>query len=170
MASSEFNWPRLNPCTTRDIVRERKILARKLKMRMLGASPCEVDEIDSPDSSDDERQQELAHQKELIHARIPFTRPKADDTQFVDVACGEQPGLVDGDYVVFHLNSAKCGGPRTYTNVHLAGLAGMHLAELGRARDKTWKFCMFQALVALLAKTQLRCASEYFFSDLNIKS
>ncbi|XP_058808704.1 uncharacterized protein LOC131674205 [Phymastichus coffea] len=155
VASSEFDWPRLYPCTTRDIVKERKILARRVKMRMLGASPCEVDEIDSPESSEDEMQRELAHQKELGLARIPFTYRKDDDPQLVDRDIGDTPGLVYGDYVIFQLTSQKCGD-RTYANVCLRGTTGMHLAELGRAREKTWKFCVFQALVALLAKTQLR--------------
>ncbi|XP_008204179.1 uncharacterized protein LOC103315718 [Nasonia vitripennis] len=152
---SEFEWPKLWPCSKRDIVREQKILARKKRMKETGALPCEIDEVDSPESSDDERLQELAHQKELVHARIPYTYPKKRSILLIDRASGEHPGLVDGDYVTFELLTKK-GVPRTYANVCLRGLTGMHLAELERTRETTWKFCLYQALVALLTKTQLR--------------
>lgn len=109
----------------------------------------------SKESSDDERLQELAHQKELVHARIPYTYPKKQDVLLIDRASGEHPGLVDGDYATFELLTKK-GVARTYANVCLRGLTGMHLAELERSRERTWKFCLYQALVALLTRTQLR--------------
>ena len=105
-------------------------------------------------TSDDEKLQELANLKELGHARIPLTSPKKRDVILVDRAAGENPGLVNGDYYVIELCS-KSGG-RIYANVCLRGLVGMPIAELTRCREKTWKFCLFQALVALLAKTQIR--------------
>lgn len=46
--SSDFEWPELAPCLKRDFVREKKVLARKLKMKQMGATPCEIEEIDSP--------------------------------------------------------------------------------------------------------------------------
>lgn len=99
--------------------------------------------------------QEMANLKELGHARIPFTFPLKREVLMVDRACGERPGLVDGDYIVYELLSDK-GFSRTYATVCIRGLTGMHLAELKRTRETTWKFCLYQAIVALLAKTQLR--------------
>jgi len=71
----------------------------------------------------------------------------------VDRAVGERSGLVDGDYVIVKLPS-----DRVYASVVLRGLKGMHLLEMNslRERKNTWKFCFYQAVVALLAKTQLR--------------
>ncbi|XP_014213227.1 uncharacterized protein LOC106642819 [Copidosoma floridanum] len=147
-------WPKLFPCSRRDVVRERKILARKAKMRKLGALPCKIDAVDSPESSDEEELVEMANLKELGHAVIPRTLPKKRNVILVDRACGESPGLVEGDYVVFELVSKKA--TRSYTNICLRGTTGMHLGELERVRERTWKFCLFQALVALLTKTQFR--------------
>ena len=120
----------------------------------MGVLPCHL-EMD--DTSDDEPKDDYADHKELGHARIPRTCPKSTKYLLVDRAAGEDPGLVDGDYILFQLASKK-KGKRTYADVCLRGLKGMHIVELSpkRAREKTWKFCFYQAVVALLAKTQLR--------------
>lgn len=99
----------------------------------------------------------MANRKELGHARLPEICPKMTKSFMVDRDAGERPGLVDGDYVVFEFYSKK-RGPRVYADVCLRGLKGMHLIELSDLRDRrsTWKFCFYQAIVALLAKTQLR--------------
>lgn len=103
--------------------------------------------------------QEMAALKELVHPRIPLSYPKKLDVQMVDRSTGESPGLVFGDYTIFDLESKK-GDHRTYATVTLRGLVGMHMVELEREREKSWKFCLFQGLVALLAKTQLRYVSD----------
>jgi hypothetical protein len=106
------------------------------------------------ESSDDEKLEELARKKELVHARIPITYLIEQENIKVDRACGERIGLVDGDCIIYELD---CGEQsRTYANLCLRGLVGMHLEELKRIRQKTWKFCLFQNIIALLVKTQLR--------------
>ncbi|XP_023315140.1 uncharacterized protein LOC106652243 [Trichogramma pretiosum] len=152
---SRMDWPRSWPCIDEDDVRKMKIRLRKMKMKKMLKSPCEVNAIDSPGTSDDERMEEMAHQKELGHARIPVTKPKPDIKVTIDRACGNQPGLVFGDYIYWSLTS-KNNARLEYANVCLRGLTGMHLGELSRSRRTTWKFCLYQAMVALLAKTQLR--------------
>ncbi|CAD6225430.1 GSCOCG00005675001-RA-CDS, partial [Cotesia congregata] len=94
--------------------------------------------------------------RELGHARVPAVCLATKKThQIVDRSTGERPGLVDGDYVTCEFES-KGDYRLVYTQVCLRGTKGMHLIELARERTKTWKFCFYQALVALLAKTQLR--------------
>ncbi|XP_014483133.1 PREDICTED: uncharacterized protein LOC106748781 [Dinoponera quadriceps] len=101
---------------------------------------------------------DLAGRKELGHVRAPVPCPTPKSDLMVDRAAGERPGLVDGDYVVVELATDGPYGKCVYANVVLRGLKGMHLPELSplRERRNTWKFCLYQALVALLAKTQLR--------------
>lgn len=150
-------WPGVWPCVSRDLAGEFKKLERLRKRKRKGLLPCQSDtdsEINEEVPRDD-----FADRKELGHARVPIACPGVKKSQRVDRASGEQPGLVDGDYVVFVFDSGDDGkGTRSYADVCLRGLKGMHLAELSckRVREKTWKFCFYQAIVALLAKTQLR--------------
>ena len=127
-------------------------IKEKLKQTK-SATPCEIDKM-TFELNHDVDLEELANLKELGHARIPVTCTTKSDRIFVDQACGEQPGLVYGDYAIVKFRSK--GINRTLTTVTLRGLDGMQIAELKREKIKTWKFCLFQALVALLAKTQLR--------------
>lgn len=142
------------PCTTRDMAQElleRRREERKKRTDLFPCDPGDIPEIfEDPDKDYSDR-------KELGHARIPQTCPLPTKEMLVDQAAGEQPGLVDGDYIIFELPS-KTRGNRIYADVCLRGLKGMHLPELGplRMRKNTWKFCFYQAIVALLAKTQLR--------------
>ncbi|CAK9805070.1 hypothetical protein ANTPLA_LOCUS4312 [Anthophora plagiata] len=151
-ADSE-KWPGMWPCTTRDLAKE--ILERRRQKRKTRKDlfPCDPDDIQ--DLFDDPNK-DYSDRKELGHARIPQTCPLPTKELLVDRAAGEQPGLVNGDYIVFELPS-KARGNRVYADVCLRGLKGMHLPELGllRTRKNTWKFCFYQAVVALLAKTQL---------------
>ena len=86
--------------------------------------------------------------------RLPINCPKKNEILLVDRAIGDNPGLVAGDYILYELVSKK--GSRIYANVCLRGLVGMHLVELERTRENTWKFCLYQAVTALLARTQFR--------------
>ncbi|XP_044576999.1 uncharacterized protein LOC123260113 [Cotesia glomerata] len=113
----------------------------------LGAIDSNVGDVDVDD---------YATCRELGHARVPAVCLATKKThQIVDRSTGERPGLVDGDYVTCEFES-KGDYRIVYTQVCLRGTKGMHLIELARERTKTWKFCFYQALVALLAKTQLR--------------
>nr|XP_012138611.1 PREDICTED: uncharacterized protein LOC105662224 [Megachile rotundata] len=147
-------WPGMWPCTTRDMAKEileRRKQQRRAKRDLFPCDPGDVrDEFEDPSKDYSDR-------KELGHARIPQPCPAPTKELLVDRAAGEQPGLVDGDYVIFELPS-KAKGTRIYADVCLHGLKGMHLPELSvlRARRNTWKFCFYQAIVALLAKTQIR--------------
>ncbi|KZC13949.1 hypothetical protein WN55_06300 [Dufourea novaeangliae] len=147
-------WPGLWPCTQRDLMNELRERRRQKRKKRKDLFPCEPD--DEKDAFDDP-QNDFSDRKELGHARIPPVCPSAAKDWTVDRAAGEQPGLVDGDYIIFELPS-KRKATRVYADVCLRGLKGMHLPELGllRQRRKTWKFCFYQAVVALLAKTQLR--------------
>lgn len=115
--------------------------------------PC-----DPPDDDEDEfllrqRRSNFANRKELGHVRMPVSHPDSKEKLLVDCAVGERPGLVDGDYVIVELPTK-----RVYAYVVLHGLKGMHLLEMSSLRERTytWKFCFYQAVVALLAKTQFR--------------
>lgn len=145
-------WSGLWPCTKRDLVKE---LQKRRKEKTRNLFPCDTDEEEEDIYGDPNK--DFSDRKELGHARIPQVCPPPTRYTLVDRAAGEQPGLVDGDYIVFELPS-KTRGNRVYADVCLRGLKGMHLLELGllRQRRKTWKFCFYQAVVALLAKTQLR--------------
>lgn len=113
----------------------------------LGAIDLNIGDVDVDD---------YATCRELGHARVPAVCQTTKKThQIVDQSTGERPGLVDGDYVTCEFES-KGDDRLVYTQVCLRGTKGMHLIELARERTKTWKFCFYQALVALLAKTQLR--------------
>lgn len=103
-----------------------------------------------------DQRSDFANRKELSHVRVPVTCPEAKEMLLVDRAVGERPGLVDGDYVIVGFASKERNN--VYANVVLRGLKGMHLPELSplRERRNTWKFCFYQAVIALLAKTQLR--------------
>ncbi|XP_076299845.1 uncharacterized protein LOC143218508 [Lasioglossum baleicum] len=147
-------WPGLWPCTTRDLVNELKERRRQKRKERKDLFPCEPDDED--DIYDDPIN-DYSERKELGHARIPPICPSLAKEWMVDRAAGEQPGLVDGDYIIFELPS-KGKVTKIYADRCIHGLRGMHLPELGlkRQRRKTWKFCFYQAIVALLAKTQLR--------------
>ncbi|XP_036146275.1 uncharacterized protein LOC114254284 [Monomorium pharaonis] len=116
---------------------------------------------DQLDDDEDEflRQQksDFANRKELCYVRVPPPRPKLKLEKSVDHrAAGNRPGLVNGDYVIVELRS-PLEIKRIYAIVVLRGMRGMHLLEMtSRERRNTWKFCFYQAIVALLAKTQLR--------------
>jgi len=99
---------------------------------------------------------DFSNRRELGHVRAPVSCRHKLKAELVDRAIGERPGLVNGDYVIVRLASEEA--KRVYANVILRGLKGMHLVELSvlRERRNTWKFCFYQAIVALLAKTQLR--------------
>ncbi|KAL6257185.1 hypothetical protein P5V15_012115 [Pogonomyrmex californicus] len=103
-----------------------------------------------------EQRSDFANRKELGHVRVPVSYPEMELSYMMNRAAGERPGLVDGDYVIVQLQSKRKS--RVYANVVLHGLKGMHLPELSQLRERrnTWKFCFYQAIVALLAKTQLR--------------
>ena len=145
-------WPGVWPCIKTKLVEERECLERMRKRKRMGILPCHLE-----DSSADDNMDDYADHKELGHARIPQICSKSNKYYLVDRAAGENPGLVDGTYIVFELVSKKIG-KRVYADVCLRGLKGMHITELSprRAREKTWKFCFYQAIVALMAKTQLR--------------
>ncbi|XP_043465461.1 uncharacterized protein LOC122500551 [Leptopilina heterotoma] len=95
--------------------------------------------------------------QELGCPRIPNNCFKHDSYLFVDHAAGLNAGLVNGDYLKFEFPSKK-KEKIVNLNVCLRGFRGMHLSELSsqRTKQKSWKFCFYQAITALLAKTQLR--------------
>ncbi|KAK9300682.1 hypothetical protein QLX08_006716 [Tetragonisca angustula] len=148
-------WPGMWPCTTRDMTKElleRRRQKRKKRKDLFPCDPADVRDVFEDPAKD------YSDRKELGHARIPQScPPPCKMSMSVDRAAGEQPGLVNGDYIIFELPS-KTQGNRIYADVCLRGLKGMHLPELGalRTRRKTWKFCFYQAIVSLLVKTQLR--------------
>ncbi|KAG8041788.1 hypothetical protein G9C98_007092 [Cotesia typhae] len=106
----------------------------------LGAIDLNIGDVDVDD---------YATCRELGHARVPAVCQATKKTHhIVDRSTGERPGLVDGDYVTCEFES-KGDDRLVYTQVCLRGTKGMHLIELARERTKTWKFCFYQALVAL---------------------
>ncbi|XP_033226602.1 uncharacterized protein LOC117179071 [Belonocnema kinseyi] len=147
-------WPGTSPYIKRKLAEEWKHIEKITKSKRMGVLPCllETEDISEYGPNDDY----ISH-KGLGHARIPRTHPKIAKYLMVDRAAGENPGLVDGDYILLEFSSKK-KGKRIYADVCLRGLKGMHIVELSprREREKTWKFCFYQAVVALLAKTQLR--------------
>ncbi|KAI4504883.1 hypothetical protein M0802_000433, partial [Mischocyttarus mexicanus] len=149
-------WPSMWPCDTRDFLTEIEERERLEESKRKDIFPCDKIEKDVRQKLTRQLKDDFAMRKELGHARVPPNCPKLNKF-YVDRASGEKPGLVDGDYVIFQLSSKK-KGVRVYADVCLRGLKGMHLVELAsfRNRQKTWKFCFYQAIVALLAKTQLR--------------
>ncbi|KAK2582865.1 hypothetical protein KPH14_008943 [Odynerus spinipes] len=149
-------WPGVWPCDTRDFMGELEERERLEEMGRKDLFPCDRAPQDVRQTLSRQLKDDFAVRKELGHARIPPICPKAKKL-LVDRAAGERPGLVDGDYMIFELFSKK-KGIRVYADVCIRGLKGMHLIELGCLRDRqnTWKFCFYQAVIALLAKTQLR--------------
>ncbi|KAI4490430.1 hypothetical protein M0804_003374 [Polistes exclamans] len=150
-------WPSVWPCDTRDFFAEIDERDRLEENKRKDIFPCDKIEKNIGEKLTRRLKEDFAMRKELGHARLPpICCPKLNKF-YVDRDAGERPGLVDGDYVIFQLSSKK-KGVRVYADVCLRGLKGMHLVELGSSRDrqKTWKFCFYQAVVALLAKTQLR--------------
>ncbi|XP_011311578.1 uncharacterized protein [Fopius arisanus] len=143
---------KLWPCVSRDFHEDQKLLGFLERRKLLGLLPCQEGFPDGPDELEN-----FGNFKELGHARIPVTCPRDEKLLVVERASGERPGLVDGDYIIAEVGSDP-EEPRIYTQVCLRGTKGMHLIELSgvRAKEKTWKFCFYQAIVALLAKTQLR--------------
>ncbi|XP_018347415.1 PREDICTED: uncharacterized protein LOC108751630 isoform X1 [Trachymyrmex septentrionalis] len=152
---SERLWPSVPPLFARDTVigleneweEERRRKRRDIFL------------YDSTDNDKDkflrnQQMSDFANRKELGHIRVPVLYSESRLKLSVDCAVGDQcPGLVDGDYMTVELPSK-----RVYAYVVLHGLKGMHLLEISsmRERKNTWKFCFYQAIVALLAKTQLR--------------
>lgn len=150
-------WPGTWPCIARDLAGERRDAEKLKKRKAQGLLPCQ--EASDTDSSPDVPKDDFADHKELGHARIPLYCQSVHKTHSIDRYTGDKPGLVDGDYVLFLFDKGHSeASKRIYADVCLQGMKGMHLGELKdqRAREKTWKFCFYQALVALLAKTQLR--------------
>ncbi|KAF7419090.1 hypothetical protein HZH68_001743 [Vespula germanica] len=150
-------WPNMWPCDTRDFLKEIEDREKSEERKRKDIFPCESIIANDERRSSRQLKEDFASMKEVGHARIPPICPKITKSFLVDRDVGERPGLVDGDYVIFEFYSKKKGA-RAYADVCLRGLKGMHLLELGsyRNREKTWKFCFYQAIVALLAKTQLR--------------
>lgn len=148
-------WPGVWPCTARDLLGE--LLEKEGRRKRRDVFPCDSRIDEENELLLRQHRSDLANRKELGHVRAPVPCPESK-LGLVDRAAGERPGLVDGDYVLVELATENPQVGRTYANVVLRGLKGMHLPELSplRERRSTWKFCLYQALVALLAKTQLR--------------
>lgn len=159
--TEDDKWPGRWPCTTRDMTRELLAKRKKKRMKRKDLFPCDLD--DTFDILEDQAN-DYADRKELGHARIPQICALPHRESLVDRCTGEKFGLVDGDYIIFELPS-KTRGTRIYADVCLRGMKGMHLPELSlmRARKNTWKFCFYQGIVALLAKTQLRYLLNVYF-------
>ncbi|XP_018405507.1 PREDICTED: uncharacterized protein LOC108781891 isoform X1 [Cyphomyrmex costatus] len=143
-------WPSVPPLFARDEVIGLEMDWEKERRR-------DVFPYDSDGDKDeflrDQQRSDFANLKELGHVRVPVSYSEAKLKLSVDRSIGERPGLVNGDYVFVELPSN-----RVYANVILRGMKGMHLVEITTLRERrnTWKFCFYQAVVALLAKTQLR--------------
>ncbi|XP_048505518.1 uncharacterized protein LOC105683224 [Athalia rosae] len=144
-------WPGVWPCKERDSSPE------ALKGKRKFGQPCT--EVDSENASaSGEPEDDFASHIELWHARIPPECPsERSNPPMIDRAIGLNSSLVSGDYILTETVSKKKGN-RVYATACLRGLVGMHIAELDalRARVKTWKWCFYQAIIALLVKTQLR--------------
>lgn len=142
---------------TRELLEKRK----QKRMKRKDLFPCDLD--DTFDILEDQAN-DYSERKELGHARIPQICTLPHKESLVDRCTGEKFGLVDGDYIIFELPS-KARGTRIYADVCLRGMKGMHLPELSvmRARKNTWKFCFYQGIIALLAKTQLRYLLNIYF-------
>ncbi|XP_066601035.1 uncharacterized protein [Prorops nasuta] len=147
-------WPKRWPCTTRDLRAEVRAREKAKKRKRRDLFPCDSEES-SGDPELEEEKLEFAIAKELGHARIPPICPNPE-VILIDRAVGDQQGLVDGDYVSFAMLSMR--NLRVHSAVLIRGSKGMRLHDLCcfRERRNTWKFCFYQALVALLAKTQIR--------------
>lgn len=147
------------PCVTRDELKTREKEGRKRRRDIF---PCDSQhDDDAEEFLLREQRSDFANRKELGHVR---TRVQCADSKLkllIDRAVGERPGLVDGDYVIVEFDAPEGQDRRVYANVILRGLKGMHLPELSSLRERrnTWKFCFYQAVVALLARTQLRYSS-----------
>lgn len=150
---SERLWPSL----ARDATIRLEIRGREKRKRRRDVFPCDPSDVDEDELLLRVQRSNFANRKELDHARVPIFDPEARQKLTADRAVGERPGLVDGDYVIVELPFN-----RVYANVVLRGLKGMHLLEMSSLRERkhTWKFCFYQAVVALLAKTQLRYAQD----------
>ncbi|XP_018306990.1 uncharacterized protein [Mycetomoellerius zeteki] len=149
---SERLWPSVPPLFPRDAViglekeweKERRRKRRDIFLY----------DDDKNEFLRNQQRSDFANRKELGHVRVPVSYSESRLKLLVDCAIGDQrPGLVDGDYTIVEIPSK-----RVYAYVVLRGLKGMHLLEIStmRVRRNTWKFCFYQAIVALLAKTQLR--------------
>ncbi|KAL0120014.1 hypothetical protein PUN28_007996 [Cardiocondyla obscurior] len=144
-------WPTVWPCVTRDEVNELEARGKERKRRR-DVFPCDP-VVDENEILLRERKSDFANRKELGHVRASAMSHPKPKRKTMDRAVGERPGLVDGDYVIVELPTG-----RVYAYVVLRGLKGMHLLEMSSLRERrnTWKFCFYQAVVALLARTQLR--------------
>ncbi|XP_018359681.1 PREDICTED: uncharacterized protein LOC108758934 isoform X1 [Trachymyrmex cornetzi] len=148
-------WPSVPPLFARDTVigleteweKERRRKQRDIFL-------YDLTDDDKDKFLQNQQRSDFANRKELGHVRVPVSYLESRLKLSVDCAVGDQrPGLVDGDYMTVKLPSE-----RVYAYVVLRGLKGMHLLEISSLRERrnTWKFCFYQAIVALLAKTQLR--------------
>lgn len=145
---------RLRPSFTRDAATGLGAREKEGRKRRRDLFPCDPSDDDEGEFRLCQQRSDFANRKELDYVRVPVSYPESKRKLTVERAVGERPGLVDGDYVI-----VKLPFNRVYANVVLRGLKGMHLLEMSllRERKNTWKFCFYQAVVALLAKTQLRC-------------
>ncbi|EZA54012.1 hypothetical protein X777_05861 [Ooceraea biroi] len=141
----------------RDLLSKLETREMKSKEKRKNNFPCDSKHDDRDEFVRRDQKRDSANRRELAHVRAPVPCPKSKLELLVDRTTGERPGLVNGDYVIVELASEGLN-KRVYANVVLRGLKGMHLLELNTLRERrsTWKFCFYQAIVALLAKTQLR--------------
>lgn len=146
-------WPSVWPCLTQDAASELETREKGGRKRRRDVFPCDTPDDDEDEFLLHEQKSDFANRKELGHVRAPVSCPESKLKLSMDRAVGERPGLVNGDYVIVELPSK-----RVYAIVVLRGMKGMHLLEMNSPRERrnTWKFCFYQAIVALLAKTQLR--------------
>ncbi|XP_029666284.1 uncharacterized protein LOC115237416 [Formica exsecta] len=149
-------WPSVWPCVTRDELKTREKEGRKRRRDIFPCDPQHDD--DAEEFLLREQRSDFANRKELGHVRKRVQCADSKLKLLIDRAVGERPGLVDGDYVIVEFDAPEGQDRRVYANVVLRGLKGMHLPELSSLRERrnTWKFCFYQAVVALLARTQLR--------------
>ncbi|KMQ92044.1 hypothetical protein RF55_8023 [Lasius niger] len=152
-------WPGVWPCVTRDELKTRREKeGRKKRRDVFPCDPRHDDDDEEESLLRPEQRSDFANRKELGHVRARVRCADSKLKLLVDRAIGERPGLVDGDYVIVEFDAPEGHDRRVYANVVLRGLKGMHLPELSplRERRNTWKFCFYQAVVALCARTQLR--------------
>ncbi|XP_018044451.1 PREDICTED: uncharacterized protein LOC108684573 [Atta colombica] len=147
-------WPSVSPLFARDaVIRLEKECDKERQRKQRNIFLYDLTDDDKDKFLQNQQRSDFANRKELGHIRVPVSYLKSKLKLLVDRAVGDHPGLVDGDYMIVKLPSK-----RVYAYVVLRGLKGMHLLEISTLRERrnTWKFCFYQAIVALLAKTQLR--------------
>ncbi|XP_020289328.1 uncharacterized protein LOC109857441 [Pseudomyrmex gracilis] len=127
------------------------------KKRRRDIFPCDSREDERDNFGLRKLESDFANRKELGRVRAMVKCSRDTLRSMTSRAVGDRSGLVNGDYVIVEL-TPEGRDRRVYANVVLRGLKGMHIPELSQLRERrnTWKFCFHQAIVALLAKTQLR--------------